>query len=308
MTRVIPLGSGVDYFDLNFVGVPGIIATGLIHGPDGVALVDPGPTTALPVVEQALAARGFNWNDVTAVLLTHIHLDHAGASGTIARLAPNARIHVHERGAGHMADPSKLVASASRLYLDLMDTLWGEIAPVPQDRLVVLSDAAGFSAGGRDVLVEWTPGHAWHHVSYFLPDAGLAFVGDTGGMSRPSGRLVIPPTPPPDIDLEAWRDSTDRILRWNPRSLFLTHFGPVDAPRTHMQALWTAIDDWSSRVRASLEQPDLDDAGRANRFVESVMNDIARSASREEAESYARAGRFDFSWTGLARYWRKKAQ
>jgi glyoxylase-like metal-dependent hydrolase (beta-lactamase superfamily II) len=308
MTRVIPLGSGVDYFDLHFVGMPGIIATGMIHGPDGVALVDPGPSTALPVVERALAARGFGWNDITAVLLTHIHLDHAGSAGTITRLAPNATVYVHERGAIHLADPSKLLASASRLYLDMMDTLWGEVAPVPQDRMTVLTGATSFNAGGRDVAVDWTPGHAWHHVSYFLPDVGVAFVGDTGGMSRPSGRLVIPPTPPPDIDLEAWRDSTDRILRWNPTSLFLTHFGPVDAPRVHVQALWTAIDDWSGRVRASLTRDDLDDTARAELFVESVMNDIARSASRAEAESYAKAGRFDFSWTGLARYWRKKAQ
>lgn len=306
MSKLVPLAAGVDYFDLNFVGIPSIIATALIQGPDGIAIVDPGPTTALPAVEAALTARGYSWRDVTDVLLTHIHLDHAGATGTLTQLAPAARVHVHERGAPHLIDPSKLVASASRLYQDLMGVLWGDILPVPQERLHILTGAGSVSAGGRTVEVEWTPGHAWHHVSYFLPEAGIAFVGDTAGISRPSGRLVIPPTPPPDIDLDAWRDSTERILRWNPETLFLTHFGPVQAPRMHFQTLWTTMDEWSARVRASLAGADLDDEARAQVFVESVTADIARQASRAEAESYARAARFDFSWTGLARYWRKR--
>jgi glyoxylase-like metal-dependent hydrolase (beta-lactamase superfamily II) len=142
-------------------------------------------------------------------------------------------------------------------------------------------------------------------VSYFLPATRIAFVGDTAGMCRPSGRLVIPPTPPPDIDLEAWHASTDRILAWEPDTLFLTHFGPQPSPRVHFQELWMRIDDWSARVRASLSQAGTDEE-RAARFARDVADDIVRLANRDEAESYAKAGRFDYSWGGLARYWRKK--
>jgi glyoxylase-like metal-dependent hydrolase (beta-lactamase superfamily II) len=191
----------------------------LIHSPDGVAIVDPGPTTTLGVLEQLLNERGFGWTDVKAVLLTHIHLDHAGSTGTLLNRAPNARVYVHERGAPHIVNPSKLIASASRLYQDDMDRLWGEILPVPEDRLHVLGDAATVRECGHDIEVAWTPGHAWHHVSYFLPECGMAFVGDTAGIIRPEGRLVIPPTPPPDIDLEAWRTSTDRAAGQSERAL-----------------------------------------------------------------------------------------
>lgn len=301
-----PLATGVDFTDLHFVGQPGIIATGLIHGPGGVALVDPGPTTSMPVLEAALAARGFSWTDVRAVLLTHIHLDHAGAVGHILKVAPDARLYVHERGVAHMVDPSKLIASATRLYQADMDRLWGEMLPVPADRVEVLGERDHLSIVGHEIESAWTPGHAWHHVSYFLPASRIAFVGDTAGICRPSGRVVLPPTPPPDIDLEAWRTSTETILAWNPDTLFLTHFGPQGSPDVHMQDLWRRMDDWSRRVQASLSR-DGSDEERAEVFVRSVVDDLERATSRAEAEAYARAGRFDFSWTGLARYLRKKA-
>jgi len=298
------LGAGVDYFDLRFLGSPGIIATGLLSGRDGVALIDPGPSTTLTTLRSAVAERGVAASDVRAILLTHIHLDHAGATGTLVGTFPNAVVFVHETGVPHLVDPSKLVASASRLYGADMERLWGEILPVPQDRIRVIGDER-IRIAGHDIDVVRTPGHASHHVSYFLPDAGIAFVGDTAGICRASGRVVLPPTPPPDIDLEAWRSSTDRILRWNPDVLFLTHFGPQGSPRVHFGDLWARMDDWSRRVRASLDRPGTD-TERAQRFTEEVMDDLARATSRAEAEAYAAAGRFDFSWAGLARYWRKK--
>jgi len=208
--------------------------------------------------------------------------------------------------APHLADPSKLIASATRLYADEMETLWGEILPVPAERLKALGERARLRIVGHNLEAAYTPGHASHHVSYFLPDTRIAFVGDTAGMCRPTGRLVIPPTPPPDIDLEAWRESTRRILAWGPETLFLTHFGPQPSPRVHFQELWQRIDDWSARVRASLDQPGTDEE-RAARFAQDVANDIVRLADRDEAESYAKAGRFDYSWGGLARYWRKRS-
>ncbi len=292
--------------DLEFAGQTGIIATALIHGAAGVAIVDPGPSTSLATLEAGLAARGFGWQDVRAVLLTHIHLDHAGATGTILHRAPDARVFVHERGVRHLVDPSKLMASASRLYQGDMDRLWGAMEPVPAGRIEAIGDRASFSLVGHEVDVAWTPGHAWHHVSYFLPASRIAFVGDTAGICRPSGRVVLPPTPPPDIDLEAWRTSTGTILRWNPDVLFLTHFGPQAAPRVHLQDLWRRMDDWSARVQASLSASELTDDERSAAFVARVVSELEKSTSRAEAEAYARAGRFDFSWTGLARYWRGK--
>lgn len=300
-----PLAPGLDYFDLNFIGQPGIIATGLLHGVDGVGLVDPGPTTCLPVLRAALAERGFTTADVRWILITHIHLDHAASTGVLLRECPSARVIVHERGVAHMVDPSKLIASASRLYGDDMARFWGEILPVPSANIDAVGDRGHAVVAGHEVDIAYTPGHASHHVSFYLPASKIAFVGDTAGLCRPSGRLVIPPTPPPDIDLEAWRQSTQTILDWNPDVLFLTHFGPQASPRVHFQDLWKRIDDWSARVHASLQNESTDDE-RAAAFMASVIDELTRSTSRAEAEAYSRAGRFDFSWTGLARYWRKR--
>jgi glyoxylase-like metal-dependent hydrolase (beta-lactamase superfamily II) len=303
-STVSPLGAGLDYFDLRFLGEPEIIATGLLSGREGVALIDPGPSTTLDTLKAAVAGRGISLSDVRAILLTHIHLDHAGATGSLLRECPNATVFVHEVGAPHLVDPSKLVVSASRLYGADMERLWGEILPVPKDRIRTIGDER-MHVVGHVVDTAKTPGHASHHLSYFLPEHGIAFVGDTAGICRPSGRVVLPPTPPPDIDLDAWRISTERILNWNPDILFLTHFGPQRAPRVHFGDLWARMDDWSRRVRASIERPGTD-AERAQQFTAEVMDDLARATSRQEAEAYAKAGRFDFSWTGLARYWRKR--
>jgi glyoxylase-like metal-dependent hydrolase (beta-lactamase superfamily II) len=316
------MAAGVDYVDLEFLGRREVIATALLHGPEGVALIDPGPATTIETLERALADRGFAAADVRAILLTHIHLDHAGAAGLLVDRCPHAVVYVHERGAPHLIDPSKLLASASRLYGADMDRLWGEVRAVPAARVLSLapiptrSGAAVPSAGpvaprvlsivGHEVAYVDTPGHAVHHVSYFLPAARIAFVGDTAGICRPGGRVVLPATPPPDIDLEAWRESTRRILAWHPEQLFLTHFGPQPSPRVHFQDLWTRMEDWSRRVRARLGSPQ-DDAAQAQAFLEEVMGELTRVVGRVAAEGYMSAGRFDFSWAGLARYLRKKA-
>ena len=300
-----PLGAGLDYIDLQFLGAREVIATALLTGREGVAIIDPGPATTLPVLEAGLAARGLSFGDIRAILLTHIHLDHAGATGTLISKCPGAAVYVHAAGAPHLADPGKLLASASRLYGADMGRLWGEVRAVPEDRLRITGEER-VDIVGHQLSVAPTPGHASHHLSYFHEATGVAFVGDTAGICRGSGRIVLPPTPPPDIDLEAWRQSTTRILAWHPEVLFLTHFGPHRAPSGHFSDLWTRLDDWSRRVKASLEMPGTD-ADRAARFTEDVMDDLARATNRAEAQAYAYAGRFDFSWTGLARYWRTRA-
>ncbi len=301
------LASGIDYVDLYFLDRPSIIATAILQGPAGVALVDPGPSTTIEHLRTALRAKGIAFGDVRQLLLTHIHLDHAGGTGTLLRESPAIEVLVHERGAPHLIDPSKLLASAGRLYGGDMERLWGDVFPVPADRVTVVRGGERIVSGGRELVVEYTPGHASHHVSYFDPSSRIAFVGDTAGIRRGAGKYVMPPTPPPDIDLEAWRASGDRILAWDPDTLFLTHFGPVHGARPHFQELTDRLTAWSAIVRRLLADPALSEEERQSRFVNDVLLDIRRVVGDEEANQYNRAGRLDYSWQGLARYWRKRA-
>ena len=301
-----PLAAGLDYVDVEFLGQPGIIATAVMHSSAGVALVDPGPTTSLGNLKNALTRMGIRIADVRHVLLTHIHLDHGGCAGTLVRENPAIQVCVHERGAPHLADPTKLLASATRLYGQDMDVLWGEFLAVPAASLRVLTGGDRLVVGGRELDVAYTPGHASHHVSYFDAASRVAFVGDTAGIRRGSGGYVLPPTPPPDIDLEVWRESGQRILAWDPETLFLTHFGPFHGARVHFQELFSRLDDWSAIARRLLADASMTDEGREHRFVDEAMQDLKRTVGETEAARYSRAGRLDYSWQGLARYWRKK--
>jgi len=301
------LAAGLDYIDLQFLGHAEIIATALLHSASGVALIDPGPSTTLAMLKRRLAERGLGVRDVRHLLLTHIHLDHAGVTGSLLRENPDIEVYVHERGAPHIADPSKLLASAARLYGDDMERLWGEVLPVPARSLRPLSGGETISVAGRELRVAYTPGHASHHVSYFEPASRVAFVGDTGGIRRGMSNYVMPPAPPPDIDLEAWRESETRILRWDPETLFLTHFGPFASPRLQFQQLRENLEAWSRIVRRLLADPSLSDAERQQRFVDEAFRELQRAVGPGEADSYGRAGRLDYSWQGLSRYWRKKA-
>jgi glyoxylase-like metal-dependent hydrolase (beta-lactamase superfamily II) len=300
------LSSGISYIDLNFRGRPEIIAAALLHGPSGVALIDPGPSSTLPVLQASLTRAGISLHDVTALILTHIHLDHAGATGTLVAAHPRLKVYVHERGAPHMVSPDKLIASASRLYGDAMDELWGEIRPVPPDRLVVLSGGERIREGGRQLEVAYTPGHASHHVSYFSADSGIAFVGDTAGVRLPSGGFVMPPTPPPDIDLEAWRTSLAQIRRWAPSTLLVTHFGPTSATEAHLAELDAHLDLVADLARAALDREGTDEAREAW-YVDEIRRVLRRQVGEDAAHAYETAGRFDLNWRGLARYWKKKA-
>jgi glyoxylase-like metal-dependent hydrolase (beta-lactamase superfamily II) len=302
-----PLAAGLDYVDLEFLGYPGVIATAVLHGASGVALIDPGPSTSLENLRAALRRMGIGLGDVHQLLLTHIHLDHAGAAGTIVKENPRVEVWVHERGAPHLVDPTKLLASAARLYQDDMERLWGEFLPVPADRIRSLTGGERIDAVGRDLLVAYTPGHASHHVSYYDAATRVAFVGDTAGIRRGNGAYILPPTPPPDIDLEAWRESEHRILAWDPETLFLTHFGPYNGARVHFQQLFSRIADWSASVRRLLADPTLNDEQRQERFVAEALHDLRRTVGEADAARYSRAGRIDYSWQGLARYWRKRA-
>jgi glyoxylase-like metal-dependent hydrolase (beta-lactamase superfamily II) len=301
---MVTLSHGLSWIDLQFLGRSHAIATALVQSPGGAALVDPGPTTCLQALEAGLQQQGVRFADVRQILLTHIHLDHAGATGTIVRAHPHIRVYVHERGATHMSDPQKLIDSAQRLYGDRMELLWGEIAPVPRQNLVVLSGGERIDAGGRSFEVAYTPGHASHHVSYFDRSSGVAFVGDTAGVSIDGG-YVLPPTPPPDIDVELWRASAERIDAWSPDSLFITHFGAIANPRPHLQSLTANLEEMAAWVRSTLKDPGTDEE-RSRTFAERLRHDMRRYLTDAQMAAYPVAAPFEMLWLGLARYWRKK--
>jgi glyoxylase-like metal-dependent hydrolase (beta-lactamase superfamily II) len=304
------LAAGLSFLDLRFQDHSHIIASAVLQSSAGVAILDPGPSTTLPTLRRTLEAAGITLQDVTTVLLTHVHLDHAGVTGTLAAENPRLRVYVHESGAPHMVAPEKLMASATRLYGGAMDRLWGEFRPVPREAIVTLAGGERIHAGGRSLDVAYTPGHASHHVSYFDVDSGIAFVGDTAGIRMPDApgqppSFVLPPTPPPDIDLEAWRESLARIEGWRPGTLFVTHFGPAAPSDAHLTEMREHLDLVGSLAKMSLAHAGTDEAREAW-FSEEVRRELRRRVG-EEARTYELAGRFDLNWRGLARYWRKRA-
>ncbi len=299
------LATGISSIDLEFLGTPRVIATGVLSGPGGIALIDPGPSTSLVGLRKGLASLGATLADVTALLVTHIHLDHSGGVGTLVRDQPRLRVYVHTKGAPHLIDPGRLLASAARLYGDDMERLWGDVLPVPADTVTVVDQDARIEAGGRTLEVAYTPGHASHHVSYFVRDAGIAFVGDTAGVQVIRDGDIVPPTPPPDVDLEAWLASLARIERWGPQTLFLTHFGPTTTVGAHLGTLRDNLEAASRLVRASLSRDGRDEEREAW-FVEQCRRDLVQRMPEHEARVYEVAGRFDLNWRGLARYWRQR--
>ncbi len=299
------IARGITYGDLMFLGHPRVIATAVLQGPAGVALVDPGPSTCLDTLCQMLTEQGIAIGDVRAVLLTHIHLDHAGATGRLVRDNPDIQVYVHERGAPHMADPSKLMSSASRLYGDDMDRLWGEFLPVPRDNLQVLSGGERVSVADRDFEVAYTPGHASHHISFFDRSSGVAFVGDTAGIRTGADLFAMPPTPPPDIDIDAWKTSVALIDRWQAETLFITHFGPHGDPGTHLASLVEHLDGVAALAKTIVERQ-LTDEERVALFTDEARRYLQRHMPATAAALYDQAAPFWQCWLGLARYWKKQ--
>jgi glyoxylase-like metal-dependent hydrolase (beta-lactamase superfamily II) len=300
------LAAGLTYIDLNFLGRPHAIATGVIRSAGATALIDPGPTSCLATLEEALHLQGIHLADVTHLLLTHIHLDHAGATGTIVRRHPRIQVFVHERGATHMVDPRKLLDSATRLYGADMDRLWGEFLAVPDANVHRLRGGERIDVAGRAFDVAYTPGHAVHHVSYYDASSGVAFVGDTAGICIDGG-YIVPPTPPPDIDLDAWAVSARRIEAWQPKTLFLTHFGPSALPpSTHMRTLLEHLDATSRLALETLSLPGTDE-DRRRTFADQMKRELRRQMTDAQMASYSVAAPFEMLWDGLARYWRKRA-
>jgi len=251
-------------------------------------IVDPGPSSSMETLLAGLV------DEPGTLLLTHIHLDHAGATGSLVRRFPGLRVYVHEAGAPHLIDPSRLLESAGRLYGDDMERLWGEVLPVPAENIVALE-------GGESVegfRVAYAPGHASHHVAYLHEATGDAYVGDIAGVRIPPFDFTIAPTPPPDIDVEAWERSLDRVAEWDPARLCLTHFGHAEEPAAQLE-----------RIRERLRwMAELARDGDRDRFMGGLQASIDELPDSEAAVRIRQAAPLEQQWLGLERYWRKRAE
>jgi glyoxylase-like metal-dependent hydrolase (beta-lactamase superfamily II) len=292
--------------DLNWTGRSKSIAAALLKSADYRAIVDPGPASTIPTLKQHLRSHHVQVSDLNAIYLTHIHLDHAAATGALVRENPRIEVYVHERGAPHMADPAKLNASAKRLYGDAMDRLYGEFLPVPPENLRPLRGGETFFAGDCELSVLYTPGHASHHVTYFDEQEGTAFVGDTAGVCIEGEPFVLPVTPPPDIDLPLWNASLQAIAEREPARLFLTHFGVSNDPVRHLSQYRERLSEWLGLVETILGDG-MDESTALRKFVETTTQEIMRTHSGAEAEAYVHGGGLPLSWLGLTRYIRKRA-
>lgn len=276
----------MKHIDLLFGGAEHAIGVYLVDTDDGPALFDCGPTSTLGALEAGLAAHGVALTDVRHLLLSHIHLDHAGAAGPLVRRHPGLTVWVSEIGRPHLVDPSRLERSARRLYGDLFDPLWGELAPVPEENVrVATGDVLGWGTFP-------TPGHAVHHVSY--EREGTVLVGDAAGVRMPGAEYVLPVSPPPDIDVEGWHATVAAIRARDPQRLALIHFGVHEDVGAHLDRLEAELDRWAERVGSGMEQEE---------FVAT-----ARADAGADADLYDRVAPLWQSWQGMRRYWEKKRE
>jgi glyoxylase-like metal-dependent hydrolase (beta-lactamase superfamily II) len=295
----------IETVDLNFMGTESVIASFLLVGDDSAALVETGPTTCLERLMGGLEEHNVSPQDVRQVFLTHIHLDHAGASGHLAELLPNATFYVHEVGYPHMADPSKLLKSATRIYGERMEELWGEARPVPENRLEVLKGGEELEAAGGVLVAHYTPGHAYHHLAYL--ETGALFTGDVAGIRLPGQSYVRPPTPPPEIDLELWVQSIERIRQLSPGSLWPTHFGRFDDVERHLGELEQRLQDWVLFVEERMDGAGRDEiADELKAKGDAEM--LAGGARPEDSERYDLAGDYGTLTDGLMRYVSKRRE
>jgi glyoxylase-like metal-dependent hydrolase (beta-lactamase superfamily II) len=273
--------------DLLHLGRERVIGAYLLETTDGAALFDCGPATCVPVLEQRLSERGFDLQDISHLLLSHIHLDHAGAAGVLVREHPRLQVHVSAVGAPHLVDPSRLEKSARRLYGDEFDRLWGELAPVPLENVVEVAD--------RVLGLECfpSPGHASHHVCYLDTD-GTLYAGDAAGVRVQPSRFVLPPTPPPQFDLDSWESTLDEIERRDPERLALIHFGVASDPQEHLSQLRERLRLWTSLVGNGAGQEE---------FEQAAVAELG-----DDAPPYEQAMPLWQSYAGLRRYWDKRRE
>ena len=292
----------IETLDLSFGGLAEVIAAFLIFGPEGPVLVETGPGSTLPSLLARLAEHGIEPDEIRHVLVTHIHLDHAGAAGWWAQ--QGATVYVHEVGAPHLVDPGKLLTSAGRIYGERMDSLWGETLPAPAEQVVAVEDGAGIEVAGLRFDAISTPGHAWHHHVFRLED--VAFVGDAAGIRIGERAWIDLPTPPPEFDLEAWKESLERLRRESFATIYRTHFGPTTGVNDQLDRFETLLDEGAGSVREMLEEG-LDREAMSDRFAD-LMRRRAEALGVEPGafRAYELANPRIMSVDGIARYWGKR--
>jgi glyoxylase-like metal-dependent hydrolase (beta-lactamase superfamily II) len=281
----------LEPIDLRHQGCRRVIGVYLIETADGPALVDCGPAVSIPELERGLAERGLRLTDVRHLLLTHIHLDHAGAAGALVRRHPGLQVHVSPVGAPHLVDPSRLERSARRLYGETFEPLWGELLPVPEENVRPVEGPLL----GMDAFP--SPGHASHHVCY-LDAEGTLFAGDATGVRIVPARHVLPVSPPPEVDLEAWGRTLAQIEARLPARLALPHFGVADDPVDHLALLREELQRWAERVRSGASEEE---------FVRAAREDLLERIG-DDPEVWEKAAPFWMSYLGLERYFHKQAE
>ena len=276
-----------ELLDLRHLGRERVIGSYLLETDDGLALQDCGPTTCVPELKARLAEHGLELSEIRHLLLSHIHLDHAGAAGVLVREHPALQVHVSEVGAPHLVDPSRLESSARRLYGDDFDRLWGELAPVPEENIHLVGDET------LGLATFPTTGHAYHHACYLDRD-GTLYAGDAAGVRIQPSAFVLPPTPPPEVDLEAWERTLDELEARAPARLALIHFGVADDVERHLGELRVRLREWAARVR---------DGASEQEFEDQAAQDLG-----DDRDPYEQAMPFWQSYAGLKRYWDKQAE
>ena len=306
MSAVTQLSPGTWQVSLPFQGEPEIIGSYLLAGGNELAIIDPGPGSMLEHLLAAIREAGFEPQDVTHVLATHVHLDHAGAAGSLIHHTPKARVYVHGLGAPHLLDTTKVVASASRIFGDRMQSLWGAIEPTPRDRLRIIEGGDALNVAGRRLEVHYTPGHAIHHVIFFDAHSGELFAGDVAGVRLQRVNYVRPPTPPPDLDLEAWSESMELVKSLQPEVLYIGHFGAVRNVPQHFERLHEKLYAWGDFVLGAMRDGK-DEAVITNMLIEQTRPELERATGDPYAlVRYEIATNYPMTVQGYMRYWKKK--
>ncbi len=293
----------IHILDLEFLAESQSIASFLVESSDGLILVESGPETTFEHLKKAINQKGFDWKEIRHILLTHIHFDHAGAAWKFAK--NEAKIYVHPIGLPHLQNPEKLWNSAKMIYQDDMDRLWGNMEPIDENLLVSADEGDILKIGECEFHVHYTPGHAIHHNAYQLKN--VVFTGDVAGVKINSGP-VVPPCPPPDINIKLWKESIQKLRNLNAEKLYLTHFGVVESPNEHFSELEIILDDWANWMKPHF------DAGTSPeeitpKFMEYTRNQLKKEGVPEEdLVRYEYANPSWMSVSGLLRYWKLKEQ
>ncbi len=304
--RLKRLNPNLWHISLPFLNEDDIVGAYLLSGKDELALIDPGPEKSADELLAGIREAGFQPQDITHILVTHIHLDHSGAVGTIIRQMPQAQVYVHSIGAPHMIDTSKLVASASRVYGDQMETLWGKVESVPQDHVHAIEGGDVLNVADRRFEVHYTPGHAIHHVVFFDVHSGELFSGDVAGIHLEGVDYVRPPTPPPDVDLEAWSSSIDLLKKLRPDLLYLAHYGAAKNPTPLLESLRANLLTWGDIVLRAMRE------NKSNEEIAAILQaqtepELQRKAkgNQQTLKLYDITSSYQMTTEGIVRYWRK---